>query len=185
MKIRFPFKKVSHIGFVIAVILMAIMLASVIIENGIAGLIPIDDSGIDLKNFAIEDLTDEQIINTSARNSAYMSRISRRGNGTGVEGRRYAEADKDSVEYSAQKVVGLDVLITGKASSGVMKFDIDVELESGAAEIVVIRDDRIVERLAAQDVTLAYDVSEESVFYVKLLYEDAKISIKATREITK
>jgi len=185
MKLSFSLRKTSTIGFIVVLILMIAMLMPAILDGSINDFISRDDHGIDLKNFAIEDLTDEQIINISANSSKYMSGVSRSGESTGVEGRRYSEADRDNVRYHAGKAVGIDTLITGKISSGKVTFDIDVELTSGAAQIVVIKDGEIVERMAAQDTTITYEVSEESTYIVKLLLEDAKIEINATRKITK
>jgi len=185
MKLSFSLRKTSTIGFIVVLILMIAMLMPAILDGSINDFISRDDHGIDLKNFAIEDLTDEQIINISANSSKYMSGVSRSGESTGVEGRRYSEADRDNVRYHAGKAVGIDTLITGKISSGKVTVDIDVELTSGAAQIVVIKDGEIVERMAAQDTTITYEVSEESTYIVKLLLEDAKIEINATRKITK
>lgn len=185
MKLSFSLRKTSTIGFIVVLILMIAMLMPAILDGSINDFISRDDHGIDLKNFAIEDLTDEQIINISAHSSKYMSGVSRSGESTGVEGRCYSEADRDNVRYHAGKAVGIDTLITGKISSGTVTFDIDVELTSGAAQIVVIKDGEIVERMAVQDTTITYEVSEESTYIIKLLLEDAKIEINATRKITK
>ena len=184
MTIRFTIKQISKLGFIVVSILMAIMLASALISNHITGYNQTDDFGIDLKNFSISELTDQQIISVSARSSSYMGGGSKTGESTGVEGFHYSDVDKDSVRRFAKKIVGLTTLMTAKVVSGTVTFNIDAELASGVAEIVVIKDNEIVDRAPLGDMVLTYEVSEESVFYVKLLCEDAKIDIRITRSIS-
>jgi hypothetical protein len=74
--------------------------------------------------------------------------------------------------------------MSAKVVSGTVTFNIDAEITSGVAEIVVIKDDEIVDRAPLGDMVLTYEVSEESVFYVKLLCEDAKIDIRIMRSIS-
>ena len=85
--------------------------------------------------------------------------------------------------YSAKKVTGIKNVSASLAKDCTLVLNIDTTLESGNAEVVVIMDDEIVDRFnAGEQKTFEYSVSGEHKFYVRILCEEAKISITTTRE---
>ena len=112
-----------------------------------------------------------------------MTSFKRSGSRSGISSQYFDDEDGDKTEYSAKKVTGIKNVSATFTKDCTLVFNIDSTLESGNAEVVVIMDDKIVERFnAGEQKTLEYNVSGEHKFYIRILCEEAKISITTTRE---
>ena len=166
-------KKICYIGAAIAAIGIIIVLLVGLLNPG-----GYNNSGVDASDFKISELTSEQIVNTEGECKAFMTSFKRSGSRSGFD-----DEDGDKTVYSAKKVTGIKNVSTTLAKDCTLVLNIDTTLESGNAEVVVIMDDKIVERFnAGEQKTFEYSVSGEHKFYVRILCEEAKISITTTRE---
>ena len=178
------FGKIRKIGFIIVACIMAIML----FVAGIGELVnPADEFGVeklDLSNFSLEKITDEQIISIDSQYRAYRYKSSRKGSETGVDNRRYEDYDRDQLSFSAKKITGIHPIQATKVTDGTLRVNIESKLNSGEMKIVVIRDDEILEYLeVGRPLELNYSAEGEHTYYIKLLCKEANMSVTVTREI--
>lgn len=178
------FGEIRKLGFIIVACIMVLML----LVAGIGELL--DSEGrpdvekLDLSNFSLENLTDNQIVCIESQYSAYRYKSSKNGNETGIDNQRYEAYDRDQLSFSAKKITGIHPLIATKVSDGNLHIKIESSLNSGEMKIVVIRDDKILEYLeVGKVVELNYYADGEHTYYIKLLGKDANMSITVSREI--
>lgn len=171
-------KKICYIGAAIAAIGIIIVLLVGLLNPG-----GYNNSGVDASDFKISELTSEQIVNTEGECKAFMTSFKRSGSRSGISSQYFDDEDGDKTVYSAKKVTGIKNVSATLAKDCTLVLNIDTTLESGNAEVVVIMDDKIVERFnAGEQKTFEYSVSGEHKFYIRILCEEAKISITTTRE---
>ena len=66
-----------------------------------------------------------------------------------------------------------------------IKLKISSRIIYGSGEIIIMEDERVVERLAlGKDIERSYEVTQKSLFLVKIICEDAKVDITVKRTIT-
>ena len=166
-------KKICYIGAAFAAVGIIIILLVGLLNPG-----GYNNSGVDASNFKISELTSEQIVNTEGECKAFMTSFKRSGSRSGFD-----DEVGDKTVYSSKKVTGIKNVSTTLAKDCTLVLNIDTTLQSGNAEVVVIMDDKIVERFnAGEQKAFEYSVSGEHKFYVRILCEEAKISITTTRE---
>ena len=137
-------------------------------------------SDLDLENFSIEALTDEQIIN-EVKSHEEKSSVEYTNN-TGSGASNIAQLDSDRIQYSCEKVTGIARVSVTKAKDCTLTLNISSTLESGNAKIVVVRDDMILDYVEfGESKELTYSVTGEHIFTVKLLCEEAKLSVEVIR----
>lgn len=170
-------KKICYIGA--AIMAVAILLILVI---GLFNPDTSDNTDLNLKSFKISELTDETIVSVDSDFKAFMTRTGRSGSRSGIDSLYFMDVDGDKTEYSAKKITGVNTVSATLAKDCTLVLNIDTTLEAGNAEVVVIMDDKIVNRFNAGDKkVLEYKVNGEHMFYVRILCEKAKISITTTR----
>lgn len=169
-------KKICYIGAAIAAVGIIVILIMGLLNPGTS-------SDLDLKNFKIVELTDAKIVSTDGDCTAVMTSFKRSGDRSGINSSYFMDEDGEKTEYSAKKITGIKTVSATLAKDCTLVLNIGTILDSGNAEVVVIMDDTIVDRFTAgEQKTLEYDVNGEHTFYVRILCEEAKISITTTRE---
>ena len=131
----------------------------------------------DLDNFKIENLTEEQIIKIDRFAPTFMSSSHRCGEKSGILIRQYKDTDKDTkhCRYSVRETVGIQALQVTLVKDTTLKLKIESSLGAGNAMVFIIQDDTIVESFeCGGNKTLTYQVEGESIFCVKVLFEDTK-----------
>ena len=138
------------------------------------------ESSFDLENFSIDSLTDEQIATeTNAR--AYKSSTNYKNN-SGSGASSIAKLDADRIQFSCKSITGIDRVSLTKAKDCTLTLNISSELKSGKAKIVIVRDDMILDYVEFNETKeLTYTVTGEHIFAVKILCEDAELSIEVVR----
>ena len=146
---------------------------------------PSNDSNIvkiDLDEFSLETLTDEQII-YGKQYRAYRYSGQNIGKSTGVGG-RFEKVDCDKSTMTVKKITGVCVRSATKIKDSTLHLTIESTLNSGEMKIVVIRDEEIIEYLeVGQTHNLVYDVEGEHIYYVKFLCVEANTEVSVLREI--
>ena len=138
-------------------------------------------SSLDLKTFSIEVLSDEQIVKVINCNSILSSTQYKNNTSTGVPNTSKT-VDSDEIKFSCKEITGISEVSATKAKDCTLTLNISSELVSGKAEIVVIRDELILERLDFNETKqLSYYVTGEHIFVVKILCERAELSISVSR----
>ena len=87
----------------------------------------------------------------------------------------------DGLQYGIIKTVSATLV-----KDSIIKLKIDSTLVSGDAEVVIIANGEILERFdAGSKKSFEFSVTGESVFYVRILCENANIEITTEREFKK
>lgn len=177
-------KKIIKISRIAFFILLPLFLILGLIEL-VGGNLINKDSDIDLEDFSIKELSDEDIVNGEKSRSYQTSNEYAAGTRSGVtNASKYV--DSDSVNFSCREIVGVKTVSATKAENCTLKLTISSSLNDGFARIVVIRDDEIAEYVGfGEKTTLTYEVSGEHIYRVKILCEDAKLEIKVERSFIK
>ena len=142
-------------------------------------------SDIDLKNFSVDSLTDEQIASTPGRYSAFSSSQRSSGGYSGVRDSRYSDYDRDRCSYSAKKITGIMTVSATKVKNSTLNLTIESNLKAGEMKIVVVRDNEILEYVdVSQTCELSYESDGEHFYYVKIICNKAQASISVSRNIS-
>ena len=142
------------------------------------------ESGIDLKNFNLETISDEAIITQANRSKSYSVSKKHYGKSSGISDTAYLKADYDNCEFSCRKIIGIMTVSATKIENATLNLTVSSTLNSGKMKIVVIQDNQILEEIpVGEPVQLNVSATEESLIYVKVIGEDANMKISVTREI--
>ena len=145
----------------------------------------LDQERLDLDNFTIETLTNDQIVGISGDCRAVLTKWGTSGDNSGIVHSEYIKADSDKTKFSAKEITGIKTISATLAKDCTFTITIDSKVGNGKAQIVVIQDDKIIERLdATTSTTLEYIVVGEHRFYLKILCEEAQIEINTQRYIS-
>ena len=137
-------------------------------------------STLDLESFSIDNLTDEQIA-TETKARAYKSSTNYKNN-SGSGASSIVTLDSDRIQFSCKSITGIDRVSLTKAKDCTLTLNISSELKSGKAKIVIVRDDMILDYVEFNETKeLTYTVTGEHLFTVKILCEDAELSIEVVR----
>lgn len=137
-------------------------------------------SSLDLENFSIDTLTDEQIA-TETKARVYKSSTNYKNN-SGSGASSIAKLDADRIQFSCKSITGIKKVSLTKAQDCTLRLNISSELKSGKAKIVILCDDQILDYVEFNETKeLTYTVTEEHIFTVKILCEDAELSIEVVR----
>ena len=171
---------------IILPIVLSIVLTMSLIISGIFIFKEIVWGGFDeqMANFSIITISDEDVA-TKSFGRKYKSTLRCSGTDSGVTDSFYERYDSTVCDHSIEKVTGITVVSATKIDNATLTLTITSKVGSGDAKIAIIRDDTVVEYIPINaDVIREYDVSNETLFLVKAVCEDAKIDIKVEREIT-
>lgn len=137
-------------------------------------------SALDLDDFSIDNLTDEQII-TETKSQEILSSTKYQNN-TSSGASSISSLDSDKIQFSCKKINGISKVSVTKAKDCNLILTISSELLSGRAKIVVIRDDLILDYVDFNEsVELTYSVTGEHIFTIKILCEEAELTIAVSR----
>lgn len=162
----------------LAIALVAIIAAGIILIWGYYGDDPLKP------DLNMSELTTEQIVEIASSQSSYFTSWTCKGEGSGMENEKYAEADYNATFFSAKKINGIKTVSATLAKDCNLNIIIDSELSKGDARIVIVMDDTIIEDFAAgEERNFEYIVEGEHEFYVKILCQDAEIEIRTIREL--
>ena len=182
-------KKILYICAAVAAVGLVALLIFWLLNPGDKNDEKIDDDTeilLDLDNFVIADLTNEQIASTSGSCKVTEPHFERSGSNSGITDIKFADEDRDKTHYTAKKITGIKTVSATLVKDCTIKLDIDSEVISGNAEVVILIDDIVFERINANvDKTFKYDVVGEHTFYVRIICEDAQIDIEVEREFVK
>ena len=136
----------------------------------------------DLGEFSIETISDYDIVNVN-RFTSFRSHRESSGSSTGApKGTQYSDADK--AIFKCENIFGVMTVSATKAQNCTLVLNITTEINVGTAQIVIVRDDEVIERLDfGGNATRSYNVEGEHIFRVKVLAENAEIKITVEREI--
>lgn len=141
---------------------------------------------IDLESFSIAELTDAQIVGIDGKCRASVPKFTRSGSNSGITDVKFADEDRDTTVYSTKNIVGIKTVSATLVKDSIIKLKIDSTLVSGDAEVVIIANGEILERFdAGSKKSFEFSVTGESVFYVRILCENANIEITTEREFKK
>ena len=168
-------RQLLYASAVICVIITIVVIANVISLSS--------NVSKELENFSIDNLSAEDIINKEFSSTFASSSKYQGGTETGVDGAsKYVDSDR--IEFKCKKTTGINCVSATKVTDGTLTINISSKLSSGNAKFVIIRDKEILEYIDfGQDKTLIYDVKGEHIYYVKILAEEAELSISVEREI--
>ena len=94
--------KIRNVGFIIA----AVGLLAIIVSSFFFGE-KTQEPELDVHNFEISEITDEQIVHISSEYTAYMSSWRAWGEDSDISGSKYEEEDHDITEFSSEKISGI------------------------------------------------------------------------------
>ena len=176
---KIDYRTIRNIGVLIAVVCVLSMLVYSFVANPGKG----DDlPSVELDNFMIEELTDEQIAKVHRCFNAYMVSTQNIGKTSGFEDISLEDEDHDRIKFSAKKVHGIKTLQATRAKNCKLKISISCELKNGNAKIAIVTDELNVEVIDIKnEMTLEYDIVGEHEILVKILCENAEISISTER----
>ena len=168
------------IGFIVCLVFVAVGIIEAFFDN--RDLL-FEKSDINLDNFSIKSLTDEEIIKESKYRAFKASVDYFNGTETGAEGAAKDE-DSDMVDFNCERITGIKRVSVAKVANCKLTLNISSDLINGQAKIVVIRDDEILEYLElGENYTFTYEVTGEHIYIVKILCEEANLHIKVTRNM--
>lgn len=173
-------RKIIYIGTVIVLIGFAFIMINAIIQG------PSDDGepDLDLKTFSIETVTDEQIIGISSNYRSYLASQKYSGTDTDISNARYEDCDKTKCTLSAKKINGIQTVSATRAQDCVLTLDIESSLDAGEMKIAVVMDGEILEYVpVGGSAHFVYNVTGEHYYYVKIIAENAEMSISVNRNI--
>ena len=128
-------------------------------------------------------VTDDDVVNKITQ-SAHRVRDHSSGMSSGADYTLYRREDHDRFSRTAEIDHGFDVVSASKVINGHLTLKIHSSLEAGEGKIAIIQDNKVIEYLPfGANVTREYDVKGESLFLVKTVCDNAKISIKIERTI--
>ena len=137
----------------------------------------------DLQGFSLSTVTDDDVVN-KITHSAHRVRDHYSGMSSGADYTLYRREDHDRFSRTAEIDHGFDVVSASKVINGHLTLKIHSSLEAGEGKIAIIQDNKVIEYLPfGANVTREYDVKGESLFLVKTVCDNAKISIKIERTI--
>lgn len=140
------------------------------------------ESGLD--NFVIEGLTSDDMINIERNEVKNAKSVYEKGTSSGAPNASRYE-DSDRVQFTCDEISGIKTVSVTKAENCELTFTVNSTLYSGKAKIIVIRDDKIVERLDFNESkAVTFSVLGESIFKVKILCESAKLDVEVLRQIS-
>ena len=134
------------------------------------------------ENFALVELTREDIIKSDKKYSASMESIKRSGARTYVVGTKFREYDRDSITASFGKIHGFTVLQATKIFDNTLTLNINSFVEKGNVEIIITVDGEYYCSVPVnqnQSITIQDIYGKEII--VKLAGEDAKVKVDLVR----
>ena len=171
-------RKITKIGFIVCGVAILLIIVSSFFYGE-----KIEEPELDVHNFEISELSDEQIVYISSKFTAFMSSWKSNGQKSGISDYRYKEEeDHDITEYSSEKISGIKTVSATFVKDGTVSLEIESSSHTGNAVIVVVMDKQIVEQFDAGGTkSLVYTVEGEHEIFVKILCKEAQINIKTTR----
>lgn len=140
----------------------------------------VDTNGPD--NFALVELTREDILRSDNNYRASFKSIKRAGEHTYVVGTKFREYDRDYINASYGMIHGVTILQATKIFDNTLTLNIQSSVEKGNAEIFIIVDGEYYCSIPVnqdQSITLQ-DISGKEII-VKLAGEDAKLKVDIVR----
>ncbi len=140
----------------------------------------VDTNGPD--NFALVELTKEDILKSDNNYRASFKSIKRTGNHTYVVGTKFREYDRDYINASYGTIHGVTILQATKIFDNTLTLNIKSSVEKGNAEIFVTVDGEYYCSIPVnqnQSITLQ-DISGKEII-VKLAGEGAKLKVDVAR----
>lgn len=128
-------------------------------------------------------ITMDEILSNRESNSSFVSSFFRSGSNTRING-MYEAVDYTSCRYKSQKYSGTHTVHATKTTADTLVLDIEVMLESGNLEVVILIDGEYYDHVpvhGTQSITLQ-NVSNKTVT-VKVAGESARFSISVTRDL--
>ena len=175
-------KAITGIGFIVAVLWFTISLLISFIK-GVPGAYPSDNS-IDLENFSISDLSEDQIVNTVSQFRGGWTTSHKYGEQSGVQTKRYFGSDRDGVDISHKKATGITTVCSTRIENATVRITVDAEVVSGEMRMVVVDSEGALEWIELKDhFVLEFSADETKEYYIKILCEDANIRLNIAREV--
>ncbi len=140
----------------------------------------VDTNGPD--NFALIELTEEDILKSDNNYRASFKSIKRAGEHTYVVGTKFREYDRDHINASYGTIHGVTILQATKIFDNTLTLNIQSSVEKGNAEIFITVDGEYYCSIPAnqnQSIILE-DISGKEII-VKLAGEDAKLKVDIVR----
>lgn len=134
------------------------------------------------ENFALVELTREDILKSDKNYRASMESIKRSGARTYVVGTKFRKYDRDHINASYGKIHGVTILQATKIFGNTLTLNINSSVEKGNAELIITVDGEYYCSITVnqnQSITLQNMSGKEVI--VKLAGEDAKVKIDIVR----
>ena len=161
--------KIRYIGVAIALVFIIFMLVHLAFNAD-------DKPVLDLDSFCIENLTEDVIVGINHATS-FMSSLKTSGKGSGIYEINYIEKDKTKITFSAKKTTGIQTISATRAKDCTVLITIN-----GKASVAIVMDDVLLECFAlGEKNSFEYDVQGDHNIYVKILCEEAEITIVVER----
>ena len=182
MKMENEKKKVPTVVKIVRIISLLLLVNFALIVFPLIGSQEGNEDDIDIDNFKIEELTDDQIVNSGTYQS-WFGHQSNTGGGSGIDHIGDRDYDCNRCVRSAKLAKGIILVSCSLAKDERLTINISSKLISGNMKIVIIEDQsRIVEYAeVGKSITLNYDVVGEHRYDVKVLCEEAEFEIVVER----
>ncbi|MBQ7760569.1 MAG: hypothetical protein IJ400_00805 [Clostridia bacterium] len=147
----------------------------------------VDTLSADYSSFDINTLANEIILESDpyGKNSYYKSHCKGRAGGE-FDDVYYENWNFNTITIENAKVTGVALLSASKTIDNLISYDISLTLKTGTADLVVICDDRIIDRIKCNtgnnSFTLSYN--EGKVYYIKAVASKAEFAFSLNRQIT-
>lgn len=169
-------KKKIIIGFSVAFVFIGISFIFVTISHNKYK----DTNGVN--NFNLQHISDEQIINGLTGITKTNYQIHSSGEKTGIE--NYSDFDREHVSISVDRLSGVELVQTTKATTNNIEITADTKVESGNFRLVVVIDKEIYKDFVinTKDTIKIKNCKDKEIF-VYIVGENAKFEAIIEREL--
>lgn len=174
--------KIRNVGVAIcSFVLVCMFIALIITRIGNK-----DNSKLDLDDFSINGLTEEQKIKIANSYNATLTTWINSGKRSGFRGYTYEDEDHDETYFKAKKATGIKTVNATSVENCAVEWEIDCTVTKGAAKIIIVMDENSILKEFEPNtdkITFSYFAEGKHSFFVKILCEEAKIEIETKRFI--
>ena len=168
--------------FLIAMI--SVIAITIIVQLSISISLRMDSSN--MSPFDISTLANEIILKDEAygSHSFYMSH--REGGKGEFEDNYYEEMNYNIITIERVRATGVTLLSATETTDNFISYDISLNLKKGSLDLVVICDDKIIDRISCENGSNTFSLSynEGKVYYVKAVASEAEFSFDFQRKLS-
>ena len=169
---------------ILIVTVVSIIAIVIIVQLSISINLRINSSN--MSPFDISTLANEIILKdeTYGNHSFYMSH--REGRKGEFKNDYYEEMNFNIITIERVKVTGVTLLSATETTDNIISYDISLNLKKGNLDLVVICDNKIIDRIRCENGNNAFSLSynEGRVYYIKAVASEAEFSFNFERNMS-